>query len=58
MSGNYEKKVEEVAELLGPGLHAISIKHDDWCAYLAGTGPCDCDPDVTVASTDCGGTVH
>jgi hypothetical protein len=30
---------------------AVNIFHDAWCRLLAGTGPCDCDPEVTVAWT-------
>jgi hypothetical protein len=30
-----------------PGfVHTIDVYHDDHCALLAGTGPCDCVPDV------------
>lgn len=32
-----------------PGtVSGISILHDDWCAALKGTGPCNCDPDVVL----------
>jgi hypothetical protein len=32
-----------------PGeVYAASIHHDDWCAFLAGRGPCDCNPDIEV----------
>jgi len=30
-----------------PGnVYTIAVRHDDWCALLAGTGPCNCNPDV------------
>jgi hypothetical protein len=30
-----------------PGqVYTVCIAHDDWCALLAGKGPCDCNPDV------------
>ena len=33
-------------ERRGPGIHHVTIYHDDWCALLAGTGPCNCEPEV------------
>ena len=27
-------------------LYTISVVHDGWCALMAGTGPCDCNPKV------------
>jgi hypothetical protein len=32
---------------LTPGLHHIEVRHDDWCDLLKGTGPCNCNPDVS-----------
>ncbi len=29
-----------------PGVYLVSIAHDDWCDLLAGSGPCNCDPEV------------
>lgn len=36
------------AELeLQPGhLVHVQVLHDDWCALLADTGPCNCEPEV------------
>lgn len=31
-------------------LTLVEILHDDDCARLAGTGNCDCDPDVRLTS--------
>jgi hypothetical protein len=28
------------------GYYEVVVRHDDWCALLAGRGPCDCDPEV------------
>jgi hypothetical protein len=33
---------------LGPGLYFADVRHDDWCAFLGGRGPCDCNPDIEV----------
>ncbi len=27
----------------------VEVRHDDWCALLAGTGPCNCNPEVCRA---------
>jgi len=26
----------------------VRILHDNWCPLLAGTGPCNCTPDVAI----------
>jgi hypothetical protein len=31
---------------LSPGLHHVTVRHDEWCDLLAGLGPCNCNPDV------------
>jgi hypothetical protein len=31
-----------------PGLHIMNVYHDDWCDFLAGLGPCNCNPDVVL----------
>lgn len=31
---------------LNPGLHLVSIIHDEWCDLLAGKGPCNCNPEM------------
>jgi len=33
------------ADVLGPGVHHVEVRHDDWCSLLSG-GVCDCAPDV------------
>ena len=36
--------------LIPPGeVTQVVIRHDDWCPELAGTGPCRCEPIVSVA---------
>lgn len=49
--GNYLKAIEAAFERgeLRPGLHYVDIGHDDWCDYLNGRGPCNCEPDITIA---------
>ena len=42
----YMPAVLEHAEVLGPGVHHVEIRHDDWCSLLNGRGVCDCAPDV------------
>jgi hypothetical protein len=32
---------------LVPGVHHVSIAHDEWCAIFHG-GACNCDPTVTL----------
>ena len=49
MSGNYLPLVLRAAlELQAGAGYRVTVLHDDWCAYLAGTGPCDCDPEIVV----------
>ena len=50
---SYQKQVlteldkAQAAGGLQPGqVYIVSVRHDDWCAVLKGTGPCDCNPDV------------
>ena len=31
-----------------PGVADVTVRHDDWCALLAGRGPCDCEPDIEI----------
>jgi hypothetical protein len=33
-----------------PGVRVVEVRHDAWCALLAGRGPCNCDPEVEVGS--------
>ena len=44
------KPPEYIEKLAGlefkPGVYHVTIFHDDWCDLLAGTGPCNCDPDT------------
>ena len=35
-----------------PGVHHIRVAHDEWCAMLRGTGPCNCNPEVTYIATE------
>lgn len=48
----YIKKILE-SGLLTPGhVFTTDIFHDDYCALLRGTGPCDCDPDVGIEKAE------
>ncbi len=39
--------IEAIRLTLTPGTMTFAmVRHDDWCAMLAGTGPCNCSPDV------------
>jgi hypothetical protein len=45
--------VKKLTEALGdvqlpPGLHVVRIQHDDWCPFLAGTGPCTCNVEIRL----------
>ncbi len=53
LSQRYVAKMLEVAAEIGePGkVILLDIAHDDWCPLLAGSGPCECEPDVSVRST-------
>jgi hypothetical protein len=31
------------------GVFISTVCHDDWCALLAGKGPCNCNPEVNTA---------
>ena len=54
-NGNYFSKVIEALAKnplkLGAVNHA-SIAHDDWCNLLAGIGPCNCNPEVTMLGVE------
>lgn len=40
----------QAAQSIGqPGLHHVSVLHDDWCRLIAGKGPCNCNPIVKPA---------
>jgi hypothetical protein len=54
LSNLFEKILAEVETIRSPGLHHISVAHDDWCDLLAGRGACNCDPIVKspVAHSD------
>lgn len=51
MTPNYlSDLVSQAAKLAGkPGLHHVTILHDDWCQLLAGKGLCNCNPIVKPA---------
>jgi hypothetical protein len=37
----------QAAGKLKPGtVYMIDVRHDNWCALLAGIGPCNCNPEV------------
>ena len=49
LPGYTQKLLDAVKDVqLTPGLHIAHIMHDDWCALLAGTGPCNCNPEVRI----------
>jgi hypothetical protein len=51
--GNYVPAVVAAAETVNaPGVHHIFIEHDDWCAFLNGCGPCNCNPRVSAPVKD------
>ena len=37
---------------LSPGIHHITVEHDDWCALLNGKGSCNCSPVVCRGTPD------
>ena len=46
---NYLPAVVRLLATLTPGTGLdVSVLHDSWCAELAGTGPCNCDPELLV----------
>ena len=57
--GNYEMAVDMLGEQLQvateesgvPTATLLQVAHDKWCAMLAGKGPRNCDPEVTVQET-------
>jgi hypothetical protein len=51
--GNYMAAVARLAASVPPGtaLH-VTVRHDEWCALLAGTGPCNCSPELHVEPED------
>lgn len=55
--GNYLEKllenVRRVADHIPPGSIAVmNVYHDEDCAMLDGTGPCDCKPTMQVKRED------
>jgi hypothetical protein len=48
-AGNYFPKLFEATQRNPPRpgtVNHVHILHDDWCDLLAGTGPCNCSPEV------------
>lgn len=45
---NYLAKILALGETLPrrPGVHHVSVIHDDWCNLLSEKGPCNCDPEI------------
>lgn len=35
----------ELLTTKGPGVHHVTVEHDDWCAIFQGQ-PCNCNPDI------------
>lgn len=51
--GNYVAKIAALQASLKPGEVAhVTVQHDDWCALLVSSQPCDCDPDVKMVRDD------
>ena len=49
--GNYLTKIvqmQDAGALPRVGVAQLAVFHDDWCALLATTGACDCDPEVRL----------
>lgn len=49
----YRAVVEELArrhagQLEKGKVYRAEVRHDGWCAMLAGRGPCDCNPVATL----------
>lgn len=55
LTHNHQKKIValfdagKISALPGT-VHHVHAYHDDWCDLLAGTGPCNCDPDLEVTT--------
>jgi hypothetical protein len=48
---NYMPALLEKSRVLPPGgVSHVTIRHDDWCKLLAGTGACNCEPEVSIES--------
>jgi hypothetical protein len=45
---NWQDELHALMVELGPGLYFADVRHDPWCAFLAGRGPCNCLPDISV----------
>ena len=45
---DYLKKTlgELQSRQITPGVHVVDVFHDSSCDFLAGRGPCNCNPDV------------
>jgi hypothetical protein len=37
-------------DILPGRAYSVEVRHDHWCALLAGRGPCNCNPDVLPPS--------
>jgi hypothetical protein len=47
----YLEALERLAGDLKPGtVQHVEVKHDAWCDQLAGRGPCNCRPDVSLVT--------
>ncbi len=38
--------LREQGQLPATGVYETTVKHDDWCALLAGVGPCNCRAEI------------
>ena len=49
-ANNYAAALSDACRGLRPGhVYSVEVYHDDWCALLAGKGPCNCNPEVVPA---------
>ena len=45
--GNYMKEAIKRSLTVKEGeFRPVIVRHDEWCNLLAGTGPCNCDPEI------------
>ena len=48
----WEDQADDIGRMAGPGIHHITVVHEDHCRILAGSIFCTCDPEVKYGKPD------
>ena len=50
MNRKQRRKENAMKKRLKPGLHSLTVLHDDWCNFYNGQGECNCNPEYKMVS--------